>query len=95
MSPTQYKKIHTYVKKAHDLTVINFKWDMYFLHSLHGQFSGFHSLISFLKAATLVNSFNSKGRISHILGPKYEKLSLPWKTDHTFGIAKSELIRKL
>ena len=84
-----------YVKKAHDVTVMNPKLDTYFLHSLHGQFFGFHSLIPFLKAATLVNSFNSKGTISHILGPKYEILSAPWKTDLTFGIAKSELIRKL
>ena len=77
------------------MTVINPKLDMYFLYSLHGQFFGFHSLIPFLKAATLVNSFNSKGRISHILWPKYEILSLPWKTNLTFVIAKSELIRKL
>ena len=45
------------------------------------------NLIPFLKAATLVNSFNSKGTISHILGLKYEILSFPWKTDLTFGIA--------
>ena len=77
------------------MTAMNPKLDTYFLHSLHGQFFGFHSLIPFLRAATLVNSFNSKGTISHILGPKYEILSLPWKTDLTFGIAKSELIRKL
>ena len=49
----------------------------YFLHSLHGQFFGFHSLIPFLKATTLVNSFNSKDAISQISGPKYELLSLP------------------
>ena len=67
---------------------MNPKLDTYFLHSLHGQFFGFHSLISFLKATTRVNSFNSKGTISHILGPKYEILSLPWKTDLTFDIAK-------
>ena len=66
-----------------------------FLHSLHGQFFGFHSLIAFLKATTLVNFFNSKGKISEILGPKYEILSLPWETDLTVGIAKSELIRRL
>ena len=74
---------------------MNLKLDTYFLHSLHGQFFGFHSLISFLKASTLVNSFNSKGTISQILGTKYEILSLPWKTDVTFAIAKSELIRRL
>ena len=73
---------------------MNPKLDTYFLHSLHEQFFGFHSLIPFLTAATLVNSVNSKGTISHILGPKYEILSLPWKTDLTFGIAKSELIHE-
>ena len=66
-----------------------------FLHSLHGQFSGFHSLIPFLKATALVNSFNSNGTISNISGPKPEMLSLQWKTDLMFGIAKSKLIRKL
>ena len=71
---------------------MNPKLDTYFLHSLHGQFFGFHSLIPFLKAATLVNS---KGTISHILGSKYEILPFPWKTDLTSGITKSELIRKL
>ena len=47
------------------MTAMNPKLDTYFLHSLHGQFFGFRSLIAFLKAATLVNSFNSKGTISH------------------------------
>ena len=101
MSTVQYKKKSQitlyikYVKKAHDVTVMNSKLGMYFLHSLHGQFSGFHSLIPFLKATTLVNSFNSNGPNSHILGPKNEMLSLPWKTNLTFDIAKSELILKL
>ena len=66
-----------------------------FLHSLHRQFFGFQSLIPVLRATTLVNSFNSKGTISKILGAKYEIPSLPWKSDLTFGIAKSELVRKL
>ena len=48
--------------------------------------SCFHSLIPFLKATTLVYSFNCNCTISHILGPKYEMLSLPWKTDLTFGM---------
>ena len=74
---------------------MNPKLDTYFLYSLCSQFFGFLSLIPFLKAATLINLFNSKGTISHILGRKYEILSLRWKTDLTFGIAKSELIRKL
>ena len=60
---------------------MNPKLDTYFLRSLHGQFFYFHSLIPFLKATTLVNSFNSKGTISQILGPKCEILSFPWKTD--------------
>ena len=64
-----------------------------YITSLQGQFFGLHSLIPFLKATTHVNSFNSKGTTSQILGPKYEILSLPWKTDLTFSIAKSELIR--
>ena len=62
------------------ICVMNPKLDTYFLYSLHRQFFGFHSLIPFLKATTLVNSFNSKGKTSQILGPKYEILSLPWKT---------------
>ena len=71
------------------------KLDTHFLYSLHGQIFGFHSLIPSLKATALVNSFNSKGTISQILGPKYEILSLPWKTKLTFYIGKSELICKL
>ena len=56
---------------------MNPKLDTYFLCGLNGQFFSFHSLILFLKAATLVNSFNSKGEISRILEPKCEILSLP------------------
>ena len=69
-----YIYTYTYVKKAHDVTVMNPKLDTYFLHSLQGQLFYFHSLKPFLKAATLVNSFNSKGTISQTLGPKYEIL---------------------
>ena len=63
--------------------------DTYVLHSLHEQFFGFHSLIPSLKATTLVNSFNSKGIIPQILGPKYKILSLPWKTGLMFGIMEN------
>ena len=66
--------MHEKVKKAHDVTVMNPKLDTYFLQSLHGQFFGFHSLISFLKATARVNSFNSKDTISQVLGPNYEIL---------------------
>ena len=85
-----------YIKKikSHDVTVMNPKLNAYFLQgqfltSYMNSFFGFHSLIPFL------NSFNSIGTISRILGPRYKILSLPWKTDLMFGIKKSELIRKL
>ena len=58
------------------MTVMNPKLGTYFLHSLHGQFFGFHSLILFLKATTLVRSFNPKGTTSQILGPSYEIVSV-------------------
>ena len=73
---------------------MNPKFD-YFLHNLHGQSFGFHSSIYFLKATALVNSFYSEDTLSQVLGPKYEIISFPWKTDLAFGIANSELIRKL
>ena len=43
---------------------------MYGLHSLQGQFTGFHFLISLLKTFTVSYCFNSLGTISHILGPR-------------------------
>ena len=61
---------------------------MYFLRNLHEQFLGFHSLILFLKASTLKTSFNIKGKMSHILAPKYEIISLQWKR-LMFGAEKS------
>ena len=63
---------------------------MYGLHSLQGQFSGFHFLISFLKAFTVSNCFNSLCAISQILGPRIEMLSVPLKTLRTFHLANSE-----
>ena len=51
--------MYKYVKKVHDVTAMNPKLGTYFLHSLHRQFSGFHSLIPFLKATTLANCINS------------------------------------
>ena len=36
-----------------------------------------------------------EGNNCRIIGPKYKILSVPWKTDLTFGIANSELICKL
>ena len=50
------------------------------LHSLHGQFSGFHFLNSLLKALIIVNFFSSRGTMFRIWGLGYEILSIPWKT---------------
>ena len=72
------------------MTVMNPKFDTYFLHILHGQFSGFHSLYIFL-----VNSFSPKVTIYQILGANNKILSLSWKIDFTFGILNFVLIRKL
>ena len=58
---------------------MNPKFDTCFLYSLQGQIFGFHSLIPYLKVSTLVNSFNSKGTIFQILGPKQEIISLLWE----------------
>ena len=63
---------------------------MYGLHSLQGQFTRFHFLISLLKAFTVSNCFNSLGTISQILGPRKEMLSVPLKTLRTFRLANSE-----
>ena len=66
---------------------------MHGLHSLQGQFTGFHFLISLLKAFTVSNCFNSPGTISHILGPRKEMLPVPLKTLRTFGLANSEVFQ--
>ena len=63
---------------------------MYGLHSLQGQFTGFHFLISLLKAFTVSNCFNSLGTISQILGPRKEMLSVPLKILCTFHLASSK-----
>ena len=67
---------------------------MYGLHSLQGQFSGFHFLISLLKAFTVSNCFNSVGTILQILGPRTEMLFVPIKTLVTFRLTNSEGFRK-
>ena len=67
---------------------------MYGLHSLQGQFTGFHFLICLLKAFTVSNCFNLLGTISQILGPRKEMLSVQLKTLRTFRLANSEGFRK-
>ena len=47
---------------------------MYDLHSLHGQFSGCHFLISSLKASNNVSFLNSLATISQIFVPRNEIL---------------------
>ena len=42
-----------YVKKPHDVTVMNPKFITYLLHSLHRQSFGFHSLIPFIKGSNI------------------------------------------
>ena len=66
---------------------------MYGLDSLQGQFTGFHFLISLLKAFTVSHCFNLLGTISHILGPRREMLSVPLKTIRTFVLGNSEGFR--
>ena len=63
---------------------------MYGLYSLQGQFTGFHSLFSPLKAFTVSNCFNSLSKISYILGPRKGMLSVSLNTLRTFGLANSE-----
>ena len=60
---------------------------MYGLHNLQGQFTGFHFLISLLKAFTVSNRFNSLGTISCILGRRKEMLSVTLKALRTIGLA--------
>ena len=68
---------------------------MYDLHSLHGQFSGSHFLISFLKACNNVSSLNSLGTIFHIFGPRNEILSVPQEILLPFGNSNCENCRKM
>ena len=46
------------------------------LHRLHGQFSGCHFFISFVKACKDVSFLNSLGTIFLIFGPRNEVLSV-------------------
>ena len=44
-------------------------------------------VISFLKPWMSTNCFILSGTKVHVLGPKFDKLSVPWYTDFTLGIA--------
>ena len=50
----------------------------YLLQSLRGQLFGIHFLIIFLKLLWDWAFFNSIGTISHIFGPRYKIVSMPW-----------------
>ena len=67
---------------------------MYDLHSLQGQFSGCHFLISFLKASN-VSFLKSLGTIFQIFGLRNEILSVPQKTLLIFGKLNCENCRNL
>ena len=47
------------------------------LHKRHGQFLGAHSRIFFLNKVGDVTFFNSSGKMSHIFGPRLDKISDP------------------
>ena len=57
----------------------------YFLHILHGQFSGIHFLISPLKEDKDDFCLISEGAIFQIFGPKYEMVSKPFHTAFADG----------
>ena len=50
----------------------------YLLQSLQGQLFGSYFLIDFLKLLRDWTFFITIGTISHIFGPRYEILSVPW-----------------
>ena len=68
---------------------------MYDLHSLHGQFSGSHFSVSFLKACNDVFFLNSLGTIFQIFGPINQIFSVPEKALLTFGNSNCENCLKL
>ena len=68
---------------------------MYDLHSLHGQFSSCHFLISFLKACNDVSFLNSLETIFQIFGLRNEILSVPQRALLTFGNSNCENCHEL
>ena len=55
----------------------------YFLHILHGKFSGIHFLISLLKEDKDDFCFVSAGTIFQMFRPKFETVSKPFHTAFT------------
>ena len=51
--------------------------------------------MAFLKFGKESLSFKCDGIVSHILGPRYLRLSKPWFTFFTFGIINCDLFLKL
>ena len=71
------------------------RFQMYDLHSLHGQFSSCHFVISSLKARNDISFLNSLGAIFQIFRPRKEILSVPQKKNPTFGASNCKNSRKL
>ena len=61
---------------------------MYTLQNLHGHLSGFHFLIFWLKIGSVAQSLMSEGTKLQILGPRYEKISVPYSTVFTLSERK-------
>ena len=65
---------------------------IYFLQSRHGHDSDFDGMFKVFKEYI---SFKCDGIVSHILDPRYLRLSKPWFTVFTFGIINCDLFLKL
>ena len=91
----QYRKkeIPWILNKTEILFDFDYDYEMYDLHSQNGQFSGYHFLITFLKAFNEISFLNSSGTIFQIFGPRNEILSVPLKTFLTFGKLNCENCR--
>ena len=60
------------------------------METQHGKLSGFHVFIP-----RLFHNLNFCGSISHIFGPIYDILSVPWYTVMIIGLENSETCYKL
>ena len=68
---------------------------IYILQSRHRPDSSFHFLMAFLKFFKESISFKCDDIVSHILDPRYLRLSKPCFTVFTFGIINCDLFLKL
>ena len=68
---------------------------MYDLHNLHVQPSDYHFLILTLNSVREVDSLISLGTSSHVLGPIFLIVSVPYFTVITLILSQEGLFRKL